>query len=82
VDFYDLRYRALAPLTLFGATLFAVRLSRSRTRVEQELLAREAAQTELARLNASLVAAGRHGGRVGAEGRPGAGATFWVALPG
>lgn len=54
VDVFELRYLLLAPITLFGATLFAVSLSRARTRLEEALAARVAAQAELARLNASL----------------------------
>lgn len=53
-DVYALRYLLLAPITLFGATLFAVSLSRTRMRLEEELRGRVAAQAELARLNASL----------------------------
>lgn len=54
VDPYQLRYLLIVPVGVLGATLFAVNLTRARTRLEAELAARVAAQRELAELNASL----------------------------
>lgn len=54
VDPYQLRYLLVVPVGVLGATLFAVSLTRARSRLEGELAARVAAQGELAALNASL----------------------------
>lgn len=54
VQVYNLRYVLLLPICMIGATLFAVSLTRTRQRLEEELLARQTAQAALARLNETL----------------------------
>lgn len=51
---YNLRYLLLVPICMVGATLFAVTLTYARQRLEHELQARQAAQSELRRLNETL----------------------------
>jgi len=54
INVYELRHIVVVPISAFGMALFAISLTRARVRLEHELAARVAAQTELQHLNESL----------------------------
>lgn len=54
IDVYELRNVVVVPISVFGMALFAISLTRTRVRLEQELAARVQAQAALQQLNESL----------------------------
>jgi len=54
ISIYQLRNIVVVPISVFGMALFAISLTRTRVRLEQELAARVQAQAALQQLNESL----------------------------